>query len=184
MDKNDLRILKTEKQLKESLFTLIKEKGFDKITVRDLTTHADICRSTFYAHYEDKFELMSKIENNILDNFQKLIYTIKQDYNNPENISENIYTYIYDNKYFFELFTKNYDTTRFENNFYFIISTLFDKNFFVNKFDIPENYISSLLVGIYTSLIDEWIKTDLKETPSKMAELTSKVLKNMSDNFI
>lgn len=56
--KTDLRIIKTKKVLFDTLFKLMKQKNFDKIKISDICDEALINRSTFYAHYEDKYELL------------------------------------------------------------------------------------------------------------------------------
>jgi len=56
--KNDLRIIKTKKVLFNSLLSLMKEKNFEKIKISDICDEALINRSTFYAHYEDKYDLL------------------------------------------------------------------------------------------------------------------------------
>ena len=71
MDKRiDLRIIKTKKVLFASLLSLMKQKDFDKIKVSDICEEALINRSTFYAHYEDKYDLLidlvEDLKNNIL----------------------------------------------------------------------------------------------------------------------
>lgn len=57
-NKNDLRIIKTKRVLFNTLLTLMKEKNFEKIKISDICDEALINRSTFYAHYEDKYELL------------------------------------------------------------------------------------------------------------------------------
>lgn len=57
----DLRIKRTQKAIKESFFALIEEKDFEHISVKDITERAMISRNTFYLHYEDKYDLLNKI---------------------------------------------------------------------------------------------------------------------------
>lgn len=57
----DLRIKRTQKSIKEAFFKLVKEKGFDHISVKDITNEAMISRNTFYLHYSDKYDLLNKI---------------------------------------------------------------------------------------------------------------------------
>ena len=54
----DRRVRRTKQRLNDALESLIVEKGYDKITVQDLIDRADVGRSTFYAHYETKDELL------------------------------------------------------------------------------------------------------------------------------
>ena len=57
-EKTDLRIIKTNKILFDALLKLMKKKNFEKIKISDICEEALINRSTFYAHYEDKYELL------------------------------------------------------------------------------------------------------------------------------
>lgn len=54
----DRRVRRTRQRLGDALESLIIEKGYDKITVQDLIDRADVGRSTFYAHYETKDDLL------------------------------------------------------------------------------------------------------------------------------
>lgn len=68
MNKNDLRYLKTEKNLKSAYLTLIEEKPCHDITVKDICKQAQCSRNTFYLHYEVKEDLYQTIMADILDN--------------------------------------------------------------------------------------------------------------------
>ena len=57
-DKTDLRVIKTKKILFDSLLKLMKNKNFEKIKISDICEESLINRSTFYAHYEDKYDLL------------------------------------------------------------------------------------------------------------------------------
>jgi AcrR family transcriptional regulator len=56
-DKKDRRSQRTRHLLSEALVELIREKGYDSITVSDIIQRANVGRSTFYAHYRDKDDL-------------------------------------------------------------------------------------------------------------------------------
>ncbi len=57
----DKRIIKTKNNLKSTLITMLKEKPFEQITVKELCDRAQTSRITFYTHYSDKCELVSDI---------------------------------------------------------------------------------------------------------------------------
>jgi AcrR family transcriptional regulator len=59
--KPDRRVGKTRKALKEALTDLILEQGYEGVTVQDVIDRADVGRSTFYAHFADKDELLMTI---------------------------------------------------------------------------------------------------------------------------
>jgi len=54
----DRRIRRTCKSLHEALISLLLEKNYDEITVQEILDRADVGRSTFYAHFEGKDELL------------------------------------------------------------------------------------------------------------------------------
>ncbi len=54
----DRRTQKTEALLREALGALIREKPYDDIVVKEILARADVGRSTFYAHFHDKDELL------------------------------------------------------------------------------------------------------------------------------
>ncbi len=56
--REDRRIGRTRKLMHEALMALIVEKGYESVTVQDILDRADVGRSTFYAHYRDKDELL------------------------------------------------------------------------------------------------------------------------------
>jgi len=57
----DRRVNRTRKALKEALTDLILEKGYESVTVQDVIDRADVGRSTFYAHFVDKDDLLMAI---------------------------------------------------------------------------------------------------------------------------
>ena len=59
--------------LREALMALTFEKGYDAVTVEDITDRADVGRTTFYLHYHDKEDLLIESINTLLDD---LIATI------------------------------------------------------------------------------------------------------------
>ena len=54
----DRRAARTRRALHEALISLILRKGYEAITIQDLIDEADVGRSTFYAHYTGKEDLL------------------------------------------------------------------------------------------------------------------------------
>jgi len=69
MRKSDARVRYTQRVIKESFLTLLREKPINKITVKEVCERAELNRATFYAHYSDCFALMEAIEQELLDAF-------------------------------------------------------------------------------------------------------------------
>ena len=71
-EKLDPRVVRTRKMLDHAFLELLAEKGFDAISVQDVTTRAGVNRATFYAHFQDKFALL---DYSIRESFREEIKT-------------------------------------------------------------------------------------------------------------
>lgn len=73
----DRRVRKTKNAIKQAFIKLLAEKELERITIQDITTLADVNRGTFYLHYEDKYILLSDLEDEILASLADEIGTSK-----------------------------------------------------------------------------------------------------------
>ena len=105
---------RTKEHLKLALIDLIKKKGYHAISVKDIVDHASYNRSTFYVHYQDKFQLAEDLLETMLAGLEE---SVGKPYSPGQKVyttklsepSFNIISYIYDNRNFFELI--KYDDT-------------------------------------------------------------------------
>jgi AcrR family transcriptional regulator len=70
----DRRLNRTRRLLRESLMSHILEKGYDAVTIEDITSRADLGRTTFYLHYRDKEHLFMESIEQIADELAEQIY--------------------------------------------------------------------------------------------------------------
>jgi len=63
----DRRVRRTRRALREAMLDLMEEKGYDQVTVEELTDRADIGRTTFYLHYSAKQDLLLEQFGELLD---------------------------------------------------------------------------------------------------------------------
>ncbi len=61
----------TRKRIEQTYLNLIFEKKWDRITVKELCSRANITRGTFYQYYGDIYELMEQIQNSILEEMSR-----------------------------------------------------------------------------------------------------------------
>lgn len=54
----DRRIQRTRQLLRDSLLVLVEEKGFEALSVQEIIDRANVGRTTFYAHFSNKEELL------------------------------------------------------------------------------------------------------------------------------
>jgi len=56
--KDDRRVQRTQQLLRTALVSLIEERGFETLTVQDIIDRANVGRATFYAHFDNKEDLL------------------------------------------------------------------------------------------------------------------------------
>ena len=66
----DRRIQRTQGLLHEALGSLIHEKSYDAISVKEILDRANVGRSTFYMHFGDKDELLLSSIRDMLRSIQ------------------------------------------------------------------------------------------------------------------
>lgn len=66
----DRRIRKTHELLREALASLIAEKPYDSIVVKEILDRADVGRSTFYTHFRDKDDLLVSSVHEMVESVQ------------------------------------------------------------------------------------------------------------------
>jgi AcrR family transcriptional regulator len=71
--KMDRRVGRTRRMLRDAMMALILERGYDSVTIEDITNRADVGRTTFYLHYRDKEELLLESINDIIEDLKEQI---------------------------------------------------------------------------------------------------------------
>ena len=188
---NDERVIKTKKLIKTALSELIQEKGFDHVSITDLTQRANINRGTFYLHYQDKYDLLEKFENEVLDdintNAENYIKSIKdidflgEDFSNEiKPFINKIFTYIKENYIIMKVILGPKSDMRFQNKIKKALNILLTEKGWDNYFDsqntfVSKDYFISYLVSAHIGVIRQWIDSGMNESAENMAEMISKM---------
>ena len=150
---------KTKTYLANAMLELLKNKNFDQIRVTEICNKAMIHKTTFYNHFEDKYELLNYILLEITDNTKfkgSLIdyylsiakYYIKYIKDNPELFKSIISN---DNNIGIILFQKLY------------VKDIEEKINTKNISEIPANYAAHFYVSAVLAIISEWFINGMKE---------------------
>lgn len=73
MADNDLRVIKTRRNIRGALIELMREKELGAISVSELSMRAMINRKTFYRHYRTVNDVVTELENEILSEFSDIL---------------------------------------------------------------------------------------------------------------
>lgn len=191
----DRRSNKTRKLLEEALIRLMVEKGFDKISIKDLTEAADINRGTFYLHYKDKYDLLEQKEAEILGQIaevRKKIIKENTDIAFPSNrenlvsVFTQVYTYLKANADFMRVILgPNGDL-----NFQMKAKSLIEESL-INIVTINSNvdsmtlkYASTMASSAQLGIIQKWLRTGMEESPEELAYFVSEVIYNLYNNVV
>lgn len=75
----------TNTYIKKALITLLKDYKFNLITINQIIKEAEITRSTFYRYYEDKYDLLNVIEEDIIDRIKGTRDKVMVEHSLPDN---------------------------------------------------------------------------------------------------
>jgi AcrR family transcriptional regulator len=178
----DRRIVRTRFAIREALVALIKEKGFDALTVRDIVERANLNRGTFYLHYQDKFDLLEQTEAEILQEIQHIFLQanslVAGDLSRAEQLQRLVILLL-------EYVREHADLMQaffgLQGNYSFItrmrgmaeqnlklgaLSGLNDENF-----SVPREYLLSYVLHANLGVLQAWFTTGCQETPQEMARI-------------
>lgn len=191
------KITKTQKKFEESLLQLMKSKKFEAITVNDITELADVNRSTFYRHYLDKYELLEKIEDNILNHV--ILYhsnTIKQIDKNNITKDFKITDYVNINNNFFIVFEEHLKeltillssngSNSFRKKLRLTMLDIFKKTFNLADFNASnqeKELLFQFLVGGFIAILDYWSENP-KLTSAELFSFYISAVSNGIVNFV
>ena len=74
----NIQYLRTDRAIQSALLSLLGKKPFEKITVQDILDETPVSRATFYKHFHDKFEIVERIQDEILHTHTELRNALSQ----------------------------------------------------------------------------------------------------------
>lgn len=81
----DRRVQKTRKLLQDALIELVADKGYESVTIQEILDKANVGRSTFYAHFQDKDQLLHSILDRLDELFEQHNKRLSDALKNSEN---------------------------------------------------------------------------------------------------
>ncbi|SDK46668.1 TetR/AcrR family transcriptional regulator [Sediminibacillus albus] len=170
--KLDRRKKYTRMVLRDSLMQLLKEKQISAITVKELCELADINRSTFYSHYFDQYDLLDKIEDEIIEDMKGYLsqYNFEKEEDSLHMIEKLIEYFASKHEVCKTLFSEKVDTT-FQQKVMVFARGVFMKNWKAdNHFqEDSSEYLSTFIISGSIHAIKSWLNNNMDKTPKEMA---------------
>jgi AcrR family transcriptional regulator len=183
------RNAQTRQEIKDAFIRLIDAKGFNNLTVSDITREAGVSRGTFYVHYTDKYDLLEKIETTLHDNIQKAIIE------NFDLSTETVETTIDINGAPFQVFTRALHYVNSERHtikallsdaghpqFFDVIQDAVDEAFMASLAKnhghlsnvLPADYAKEIVLNSALNLIRYWVNKDDPEPVDELIDILMK----------
>ena len=180
----DLRVIKTKKAIQGAFIQLIKEKGYQNVSISEIALKAKINRNTFYLHYDTKDDLIKKMMFDLNEQIQNSL-TFFQTLNtkNYNEISihwgfRNILHLIKPNIAFYQVLLNDDSLRGYINNLYLVIKKFLYEWLDIKNaaFELIFEYAANGTIG----LIEKWILDntfDENKTAKILANLSVTILK-------
>ena len=185
--KKDLRVIKTQTILYNTLLELLKEQPFEKIKVSNICQRARINRSTFYSHYNDKYELMVDFMNNLKESLKEELKKNNYSPNTRDYYIKMIgllLNHIEEKKDVYQFALVNNENSiiieMIENTIIDDITRSIEENNYNGNFKIPTEIISKFYIGGVIIVGASWLKGNIKYSKNQLIEYFDKLI---PDNF-
>ncbi|WP_438312644.1 TetR/AcrR family transcriptional regulator [Sporosarcina sp. FA9] len=190
----DLRVIRTKESIRNALVQLIEAKGFEAITIKDIAFKAGINRGTFYAHFQDKNDLMGKCQEDILNDIKYIMKKNLPDALESLNMNQSpnietfapvisLFVYLDENKELMRALLGPRGDVTFQTKLKNLMwKTLFEGNdiptFKKENSLVPGKYLVSYIASANIGVIQQWLDGDSLESPLEMARILSTITLN------
>ena len=179
MEKVDRRIQRTQDLLGDALVALILEKGYDAVTIRDVTERANVAYSTFFRHYRDKDELLTAQLGGELEELIRRIETTSAIDRQGRMEGALIFQHAQEHGTLYRVLLSSIETVKVRQRIRQIIAAVFlktcqpihQKNANIPP-DVAANHIATSLLG----LIEWWLEHDMPYSVEQMANIYERLI--------
>jgi len=187
-EKTDRRVKYTKMVLRESLTKLMQEKPVSRITIKELCADADINRATFYSHYNDQFDLLKKMEQEIIDDINSYLDSISFVTNNSYalEVMTKIFEYIKENAQICRVLLGTNGDIEFQKDIMMIVQTRFIAEQKTKKIidEKTVEYVFTFAATGSIGMIQKWLSEDSNIPPADMAKLVMKLTNYGLTHFV
>ena len=166
------RVRMTKKMIKDAYIELLERNPSKRLSITDICHVADINRSTFYMHYEDVNQLVTEIEDDLLDciPYPQNITGALSDSEQYVALLEKTFEYIYENKKYFSIVFVHFENTNFQKRIAQTILTRY-KSIAISNNTLMTKYGFVFCINGVVGLIKEWIIGDFPMSSREFAKI-------------
>lgn len=174
--KTDPRVRRTRRILQDALVSLILQKEYSAISIKDITDRADVAYITFFRHYHGIDELLIEVLEEGLAELLGHIATLAGEADGPANEIEGklIFEYIKQRSDLFRILLKSQSVRRIRKSVIQNIATIFQNScgFLQRPTSLmPANMASNHMATSLLALIEWWLEHKMSPPPPQMGKI-------------
>ncbi len=173
--RDDPRVKRTIKLLGDTLMALIVEKGYEAVTIQDITDRAEVSRTTFYLHFADKEELLFESMRAMYDDLMREAHML--DFSDMERTEsalcepadfEHVKRYLA----FYKVMLSERGSMGFFLRVLDYLATLMQQSIEAVGLPlrVPIPVIAQAAAGAEIAVMTWWVRNDMPYTPEAMAK--------------
>ncbi len=167
----DLRVARTRRRLARAMVELTLDRGYDSVTIRDLTHHADIGYATFFRHYADKEALLRELLDGLLEELMGLLEPVSADLE-PAATGTLVFRHAQENAALYRVLLASHCSVDLVGRVYEVGSDGVARSFRPREdspvpFEIAANHV----IRSFVALIEWWLEHDMPYAPEVMGRV-------------
>lgn len=168
----DRRIQRTRSLLQDALLELILEKGYDAITVQNVIDRANVGRSTFYAHFQDKEDLLLSGFDRLRTQFEEHLMGQSVNKTSPWSFSLSMFQHAQSQRPLYKALAGrqagNIGLAQLQTYLSVMLSDHLKSQISKTKMYIPPEILAHYIASSFTSMLTWWLDNDLPYSAEQM----------------
>lgn len=166
----DRRTKRTRAAIYTAFTELLSQKKYSQITIQEIIDLADIGRSTFYAHFETKDELLKSMCSDIFNEMFSANHNFST--SNPHTMITAVLHHIKDNKKAIKGIFLSESGDLFVNYFKDYFNKQIESLLFINYDEavlgIPRDFLINHILGSFIEMVKWWTQKNMKQSPEEL----------------
>ncbi len=178
-EKADRRVRRTRSLLLQGLIQLMKEKDIKDISVKELADLVDINRGTFYLHYNDIYDMVNKLEDELFVEFNHIL---DQDLSQEKQLTSSketlldIFSFLERHRELAQVMIGPHGDLAFVNRLKSLVKERLQHIYEASHPLQNYEYYYAFIVSGYIGIFGLWLNQPNPRTPEEMADICSKLL--------
>jgi AcrR family transcriptional regulator len=163
--KGNIHYRATDLLLKQTMWDLLNEQEFSSITVQKICSRAHINRSTFYAHFDDVYDLLNHIDDSIGNWIEEQCHERQLDNDGfwESELPVTLLEHIRKESQFFELRIADRGSTALESFLSFLYSNMQEGG------ADSEAHGFAVFTSCFWAIVWDWMQSGFKESEREVA---------------